>query len=109
MLHWSSELYIGEEISGKAAEIRRNLDEGKPAENAWLITLSTNRQNQLDIVHTVFLRQSWIRKSLPLIVGVAASKKEAMRMIEMILMDSLKTHCGTDMRAYLVEKHHTVM
>ena len=109
MVHWSSELYIGEEVGGRMQTIRRDLDEGKAAENAWLITLSTNRQNQLDIVHTVFLRQPWIRKSLPMIVGVAGSKKEAMRMVGMILADSLGTHCGTDMRAYLVEKHHTVM
>ncbi|MBE5997511.1 MAG: hypothetical protein E7240_09240 [Lachnospiraceae bacterium] len=109
MLHWSSELYIGEGIGGKMKELRRDLDEGKTAENAWLITLSTNRSNQLDIVHTLFLRQPWIRKSLPMIVGVAGSKKEAMNMVMNILTDSLKTHCGTDMRAYLVEKHHTVM
>ena len=109
MLHWSSELYIGEEVAGKMASLRQDLDEGNIAENAWLITLSTNRQNQLDIVHTLFLRQPWIRKSLPMIVGVAGSKKEAMRLVMTILTDSLQSHCGSDMRAYLVEKHHTVM
>ena len=109
MLHWSSELYIGEGIRDRAEALRRDLDEGKPAENAWLITLSTNRQNQLDLVHTLFLRQAWIRKSLPLVVGIAASKREAMNLVTSMLMDSLGTHCGTDMRAYLVEKHHTVM
>ena len=108
MLHWSSELYIGEEIAGKESRIRASLEKDGTTENAYLITLSTNKSNQLDIIHTVFLRQNWIRKSLPMIVGIAGSKKEAMLMVERILTDSLLTHCGADMRAYLVEKHHTV-
>ena len=108
MLHWSDELYIGEGIADRVSSVRAKLDAGDYSENAWLITLSTNRKNQLDIIHTVFLREHWIRKSLPLIVGIASGKTEAMRLTGQILLESLATHCGPDMRMYLVEKRHTV-
>ena len=107
MLRCSSELYIGEGIASRADGILSRLQNDDFTDNAWLLTLSTNKSNQVDIIHTVFLKERWIRKSLPMIVGIAATKPEAMRLIARILEDSLKTHCGADIRAYLVEKHYT--
>ena len=107
-MRWSDELYIGDGIAERASVLIDKMNSGDFTENAWLLTLPANKSNQLDIIHTVFLKETWIRKSLPLIIGIANSKTEAMRLTARILSDSLRTHCGADMRMYLAEKHFTV-
>ena len=107
MYRWSDELYIAESVQGRTEEIRQHLRSGNHSDNAYLITLSTNPKNQLDIIHTLYLRESWIARSLPLIVGIAGNRKEALGIVQQILEDTVRDRRDADMRTYLALRHYT--
>ena len=105
MLTWHSHLYLDEEMKVRGTgKLRQCLDEGRPAENAYLITLAANPKDQLDIVHTLFLRQKTLCSLLPPVVGVAATRKGAEALVISILEDTLRDTQSTDMRSYLIGK-----
>ena len=99
----SRNLYIGNSM--RAENIKRLLAEincGKTVRNAVVITVSSNPDNQLDFIHTYFLRQESFRRMLPLVVGVASDRYEANVLLEVILKDTMDNTGGTDMRTYLL-------
>ena len=105
MLTWHSHLYLDEEMKARGIDaLRQCLDSGQPAENAYIITLASNPKDQLDIVHTLFLRQNTLCRLLPPVVGVAATRKGAESLIISILEDTMRNTQTTDMRAYLIGK-----
>ncbi len=106
MPEWSKSLRISKHLpDAQIRRIRRALDKGKTAENAYLITLSSNEKNQLDIVNTLYLRQASLTGRLPLVVGVARDKKDAFEMVRDILCETLDKTGGADMRSYLLAQH----
>ncbi len=98
-------LYIGNTLRALDTEsFLACADRGETVRNACVITISTNPANQLDIIHTLFLRQRSLRMRLPLVAGIASDRAEAVCVLEKILQDTMEATGGMDMRSYLLSK-----
>ncbi len=102
-MRYLKDLYIADGLSGiDAAALLSRVSEGKKVPNLYFLTMPTNPANQLDIVHTLFLRQKKLRKYLPAVVGIAPDRRSAAALVERILRETMEKTGGTDMRRYLL-------
>ena len=80
MLKWHKNYYRGASIKN-ISKIRLKLIQGKPVPGIYLITLSENPHNQLEILPTLTLVQETAARICPEIVGIAKGKEEALELI----------------------------
>ena len=76
MLKWREDYYVGEGIKD-AAKARRRIDAGRVVFGVYLVTLSENPGNLLEIVPSYMLIQKSYYARCPEIVGMAKGKDEA--------------------------------
>ena len=81
MLKWREDYYVGEGIKD-AAKARRRIDAGRVAFGVYLVTLSENPGNLLEIVPSYMLIQN-LKKKMP-----RRLSGEASRNLRIILMRS---------------------
>ena len=103
MLKWAKDLIIGESVGTKAAGIRKKLDAGETVTMYFLITM-TRGADQLEIINTAYLAQSYVRENLPCIIGIAGSKPEAGAMVEELVNECLMKTGGADLKSYLADR-----
>ena len=101
MIQWSRNLYVGASCDGHEEEILHTLEKGENIGGIYLLTLSDNHCDSLEILESRFLRQDWVRRLLPEIIGLAGSKAEALAMVEAITQECLEKTGDADLRAYL--------
>ncbi len=80
MLKWHKHYYTGSSVKN-SSRIRRRLEHGKPVPGIYLITLSDNPRNLLEILPALTLVQESAADMCPEIVGIAKGKEEAMELI----------------------------
>ncbi len=84
MLKWMDDYYIGETVRN-VEDIRQKLDQGKLVPGIYLLTLSVNPHNILEIIPAVTLFQKTAARMCPEIVGVAKGIDEAMELVRSIV------------------------
>ncbi len=104
MLSWYEPLYIGDSTGRYAGRIRKRLDAGRTDVGHYLITLASNGTDELDIIPSGLLTQSFLRERLPMIVGVASGRKEALRLVTAIAGDCVRQTGDVRIREWLTEK-----
>ena len=104
MLKWYKNLYLDEDLKKREKGIRHKLNEGKVDLGHYLVTLAWNKEDHLDVISTNFLSQKALYDRLPMVVGLAASRKRALEMVVRICDDCLKETGGTEIRAFLEEE-----
>ena len=104
MLSWYEPLYIGGSTGRYARKIRRRLDSGKTDVGHYLITIASNGTDELDIVQSGLLSQTILRSRLPMIVGLASGRKEALDLAAVIAEDCLRETGDVRIRKWLTEK-----
>ncbi len=104
MLSWYDPLYVDKTLKDREKGIRQRLNEGKVDLGHYLITLAGNGRDHLDVISTSFLSQRALYERLPMVVGLAATKKEAMKLVVKICRDCLEETGGADIRSYLLRK-----
>ena len=87
---WHRHLYVGEAMADRLQQLKDRLEKGDVSERAYLITLGSRGQNQLEIIPTSALRSERVLKNLPVIVGAAADRKEAFSLTVKMTEDCLK-------------------
>ena len=98
-------LYVGEKLKASGEEkIIKDLKKNKIKAGYYVIALSSNPDNQLDIYSSFFLTREWQRKMVPLIAGIANDRQEAFIIVDDIMKETFKETGGYDMRAYLLGK-----
>ena len=102
-LKWRDPLYVGESAKRSERRIRRRLDAGRADVGHYVVTLAANGVDELDVVGTGFLAQDALRDRLPLIVGLAGSRKEALGLVRTMAEDCVRETGGVRLRAYLTE------
>lgn len=102
MITYSNKLYTSDSIK-KIDSIKRKIKYGHGQARLYLITLSNNGDNQLDIFHNAMLKQRLYRKFDLKVVGLSNSYDEALLIVEGILNDSLKETGSADMKSYLLK------
>ena len=76
MLKWQEDYYVGEGIKD-AEKTKKRIDAGKVALGVYLVTLSENPGNLLEIIPSYMLIQKSYYAKCPEIIGMAKGKDEA--------------------------------
>lgn len=100
MLEWEENYFTGEGIR-EPENIRRKIEEGRPAAGIYLLTLPGNPRNLMEILPALNLMQSWCRELCPKIIGMARGKEEAVELSRRILMESYRKTGTFQVNEYL--------
>lgn len=84
MLKWIDDYYIGETVRN-VEDIRQKLEQGKLVQGIYLLTLSENPHNILEIIPAVTLFQKTAVRICPEIIGVARGIDEAMELVRSVV------------------------
>ena len=103
-MQFMGSLYVGESISTKEHEIVRKVHSGKFVPNLHLIVISDNPDNMLDIISEKEILKKYYPKDFLKVVGIAKGKKEAMELVEVMILESLKLTGSADVREFLKSK-----
>ena len=81
-------LHLGEGLEYKdLMQIKNDLRENPVAANLFLITLSSNEQEQLDIYDAKFLIQKYYSKNPPYVIVIAKDKGQAIAVVEELMQE----------------------
>lgn len=100
MIHWHDKIYLGEKIKSEYNKVRAALEAGKPPFGVYIITLSSNKHEQLDISRAdMFLRSCKIFPE-PTVVGLAHGKDEAEEILALMAFDAYEKTGGANLRSF---------
>jgi len=99
---YHQELYLGESIKKKKLDKIKKKLENKPLfSDVFLITVSRNDSDQLEIYAARQLAQNYYRKNPPYIVGIAGSWEEAVSLVEKMVKECLQARGDCELKEYL--------
>lgn len=101
MLKWQENFLTGESVKDPE-KIKKKLNSGKPVPGIYLLTLSENPVNLMDIIPAVMLIQKSFYGICPKIIGMAKGKEEALEMVRS-LIDEMYRETGTFATAEYIE------
>ena len=103
-LTFSDKLYIGESIDiQKLDKIKKSLWNTPVLTKFFLITISINPAEQLDIIESKYLTYSYYNTHPLHVVGLAKSNSEAVGLVQKIVQDCLDTQGDVDLKAFLLK------
>lgn len=97
-------LYVTEDLIQKQNQIIQCLEDGKWQFSKYLIVLSGNEKNHLEIFDSVLLLQKAISKEHLFIVGIASGKDSAFELVEKITEEVYDETGDIDIRNYILQK-----
>ena len=96
-------LYLGESISpDKLDKLKRELKSKPLLSSLYVLTLSQNPSNQLEIYASRLLAQPYYRKYPPYIIGIAADYDEAVSLVEQIVQECIRERGDCALKEYLL-------
>lgn len=98
------DLYLGEMIAPRIDQIMKKLNSNKVVPNLFLIVLSTNPDNMLDIIPQWEVMQKGYPNENIQVVGLANGKKEAISVVQFIVEQVLQETGSADVRPYLNQR-----
>ena len=102
MLLFSPKLYIGNDLKGKNIEKLVSKIKNHPLwTGAYLLTLSRNSSDQIDIFDVRQLQQSFYRNHTLRVVGIAKNYDDALNLIQQITEDCLANKGDCNLKEYL--------
>lgn len=84
--------------------LKQKLRMNKTLPGVYLIRMSENPSDQLEIIQAIYLKQKWMREEKNEIVGIALSKSAAVELVTSIVEDVVNETGGADIKTYLVRK-----
>lgn len=103
-MYWCSNLYYGSNAALNKKDILKSLKHKKWAMGIYIITLSDNDKNLLDIYDTIQFKQSKFRHNKLKAVGIAIGKDEAYELVAAIIDDVYKNTGSFNVKAYFSGK-----
>ena len=95
-------LYLGESMKReKLDKIKRKLERHPRFSGVFLVVLSRNAHDQLEIYGAKQLRWSYYTKYPPYVVGIAANQTEAFTLVEKIVKECLEERGDCALKEYL--------
>ncbi len=98
------ELYLGEKTAPKVDQIVKKIMNDQTVPNLYLIAMASHPDNMLDLIPYKDVLQKGYPKDQLRIVGLADNKKDAFRLTQFIIEESLSVIGSADVRTYLEEK-----
>lgn len=103
MITFSKNLYVSNSIKErKIPVIKLGIKQGRGRLKLYLITLSNNDSDQLDIIHNSLLKQRLYRKLDLRIVGLANSREEATELVIDMLNETIESTGHCNIKDYLL-------
>lgn len=99
MQQWIVDYYVGGGIRD-AEKVRGRIDSGKLAPGVYLVTLSHNPGNLLEVIPAVLLVQKPFASLCPRIVGMAKGKEEAIELASDIVREIYQATGGFRVTEY---------
>jgi len=100
---YHSKLYLSEGITGKKLDkIKKKLEKKPLLSGVFLIAVSENPSDQLNIFSARQLVQPYYEKNPPLIVGISESYDEALGMVELMVQECLRERGNCALKEYLL-------
>lgn len=95
-------LYLGDSIKGRKLDrIMKRLEKKPIFSSVFLVTLSRNASDQLELYAAKELAKSYYRKNPPYIVGIAGSREEAIELVKQIVEECLQARGDCALKEYL--------
>lgn len=96
-------IYLGESIrKEKLDKIKKKLENKPLFSGVFLITLSRNASDQLEIYDAKQLVQSYYKKNPPHVIGIAGNYDEAVALVEKIVQECLNIRGDCALKEYLL-------
>ncbi len=102
---WYREFYAGESIARKKRKIKWKVLHQVGQIDIYVITLSSNPENLLDIIPSWELMQKYYPKSELFVVGIDKGYENALELAGNIVMDVYHKTGNFKIRDYFIEKH----
>lgn len=101
-LQYRPELYLGESISdAKLDKIKAKIAKHPLWCSAYLLVISRNVNDQLEILQARQLGQAYYRKISLDVIGVASDYDEAVALVEKIVQECLRSRGDCALKEYL--------
>lgn len=102
-LQYHPKLYLGESITeSKLDKIKKRLHKQPLLSKVYLITISKNPVDQLDIFAAKQLVQNYYSKYPVYVIGIASNYDEALGVIETIVQECLNAREDCALKEYLL-------
>ncbi len=102
-VRYHSKLYLSEGITGKKLDkIKKKLEKKPLLSGVFLIAVSVNPSDQLDIFEARLLAQSYFEKNPPYVIGIAENRQEAVLLVEQIVQECLRERGDCALKEYLL-------
>lgn len=93
-------LYVGETVNNPDKLIHKLKKHAKRVD-AYVITLSKNPYDQLEIYEAKYLAQNYYKKNPPYVIGIAGSYEEAVSIIRQIAEETVAAQGNGRIKEYL--------
>ena len=104
---WYDDLFVGESIRPRRQKrIIRKVKKRSIFNAAYLLTLSANPQNLIDIIHTQVVRQRYYPKKGLVVIGLAGNYEEALQLAAEILVSLYTVQGNFGLREFLKRNWH---
>lgn len=97
-------LYMDDYVKKNQRKIRNNIEKDKWQLETYMIALTKNEENHLEIFNSALLLQKTITKENLFIVGIACGYLEALELVEKITQEVYDMTSGVDIRNYILQK-----
>lgn len=102
LLTFSPKLYLGEGIKGqKLDKIKRKLIDKPLLAGVYILVLSHNPVDQLEILDSKLLIQRFYERHELYVVGIAKDREEALNLVEQIAQECLDSRGDCKLKEYL--------
>lgn len=98
---WLKNLYLGESVRGKEKEIKRKLRGKAGFPGVFILSISLQPGEMIDIFPSGQLRQDAFPKEELRVFGLAGDRKEALDMLTDICRETMDATGNADMRSFL--------
>lgn len=103
-MKYYSALYMNDHVKDKKEEIIKNIENDKWQLETYLIALTKNEANHLEIFNSVLLVQKAMPKEELFVVGITNGYAEAIELVEKIAQEVYDETSGADIRNYILQK-----
>ena len=104
---WYDDLFVGESTRPRRQKrIIRKVKKRSIFNAAYLLTLSANPQDLIDIIHTQVVRQRYYPKKGLVVIGLAGNYEEALQLAAEILVSLYTVQGNFGLREFLKRNWH---
>ncbi|MBQ9142992.1 MAG: hypothetical protein IJX63_14560 [Lachnospiraceae bacterium] len=102
-IRFLNNIYLDEVLmQSDLKKLKQDLNDNPLSANVFVIAISTNEHDQLDVYHSKYLIQRFYKKNPPLVIGIAKKQGNAFALVEKIVQECVTRRGDVNLKAYLV-------